>query len=40
MEIDARNGAIVRGGAKHNIPTPLNQALVALLRAVEQNTVK
>lgn len=40
MEIDARNGAIVRGGAKHGIPTPLNQAIVALLRAVEQNTAK
>ncbi len=34
MEIDARNGVIVRTGANHGIPTPLNQAMVALLLAV------
>ena len=33
MEIDARNGVIVRLGAKHGIPTPANQAIVALLTA-------
>jgi len=33
MEIDARNGVIVRLGAEKNIPTPLNQAIVALLTA-------
>jgi len=33
MELDARNGVIVRLGAKHGIPTPLNQALAALLGA-------
>jgi 2-dehydropantoate 2-reductase len=34
MEIDARNGAIVRFGRKHGIPTPLNEMAVALLIAV------
>lgn len=36
MEIDARNGAIVRIGARHGIPTPRNADLVALLEAIEQ----
>ena len=31
MEIDARNGAIVRFGRKHGIPTPCNQMAVTLL---------
>lgn len=31
LEADARNGVIVRRGAKHGIPTPLNQTMVALL---------
>lgn len=35
MEIDARNGVIVRKGEKHGIPTPLNRMVVALLHAVE-----
>lgn len=34
MEIDARNGVIVRKGEKHGIPTPLNRMVVALLQAV------
>ncbi|MGH9598256.1 MAG: ketopantoate reductase C-terminal domain-containing protein, partial [Terracidiphilus sp.] len=34
METDARNGAIVRKGEKHGIPTPLNRMAVALLEAV------
>jgi 2-dehydropantoate 2-reductase len=34
MEIDARNGAIVRKGKKHGIPTPMNRMAVALLQAV------
>lgn len=34
MEVDARNGVIVRKGQKHGIPTPLNQMAVALLEAV------
>lgn len=36
MEIDARNGVIVRFGAKHGIATPLNQAIVALLTALQR----
>lgn len=35
MEIDARNGAIVRLGKKHGIPTPLNEMAVALLTAAQ-----
>jgi 2-dehydropantoate 2-reductase len=34
MEIDARNGVIVRLGRKHGIPTPYNQMAVALLEAM------
>ncbi|WP_457099058.1 2-dehydropantoate 2-reductase [Microbacterium sp. P5_E9] len=34
MEIDARNGAIVRIGRRHGIPTPQNALLVSLLEAV------
>ncbi|HEV2441519.1 MAG TPA: 2-dehydropantoate 2-reductase [Steroidobacteraceae bacterium] len=33
MEIDARNGAIVRKGEKHGIATPLNRMAVTLLAA-------
>jgi 2-dehydropantoate 2-reductase len=33
METDARNGAIVRAGERHGIPTPLNRMAVALLEA-------
>jgi 2-dehydropantoate 2-reductase len=32
MEIDARNGVIVRKGEQHGIPTPLNRMAVALLK--------
>jgi len=35
MEIDARNGAVVRFGRKHGIPTPLNEMAVALLTALQ-----
>ena len=35
MEIDARNGAVVRYGRKHGIPTPLNEMAVALLVAAQ-----
>jgi 2-dehydropantoate 2-reductase len=35
MEIDARNGAIVRFGRRHGLPTPLNEMAVALLQAIE-----
>jgi 2-dehydropantoate 2-reductase len=34
MEIDARNGVIVRMGEKHGINTPLNRMVVALLQAL------
>lgn len=33
MEVDARNGVIVRLGEKHGIPTPYNRMLVTLLAA-------
>lgn len=34
MEVEARNGVIVRLGEKHRIPTPLNRMAVAVLKAV------
>jgi 2-dehydropantoate 2-reductase len=34
MELDARNGVIVRLGRKHGIPTPCNEMAVALLAAM------
>ena len=34
MEWDARNGVIVRKGARHGIPTPVSAALVPLLAAL------
>lgn len=34
MELDARNGVIVRLGRKHGIPTPCNQMAVSLLTAM------
>ncbi len=34
IEIDARNGAIVRKGKTHGIPTPANSMAVALLKAM------
>ncbi|MGA9669670.1 MAG: 2-dehydropantoate 2-reductase [Terracidiphilus sp.] len=34
MEIDARNGVIVRKGKKHGINTPVNRMVVALLQAL------
>jgi len=36
LELDARNGAIVRIGARHQIATPLNSAVCALLSAQER----
>lgn len=33
MEVDARNGVIVRLGEKHGIPTPMNRVLSTLLAA-------
>ena len=40
MEIDARNGVIVRLGEKHGIPTPMNKMLVTLLAASGSPWVK
>ena len=37
MEIDARNGAIVRLGKKYGIPTPFNEMAVALLTAAQDS---
>jgi 2-dehydropantoate 2-reductase len=34
VEIDARNGVIVRLGRKHGIPTPANSMVVALMEAM------
>jgi len=36
MEIDARNGVIVRLGKKHGIAAPMNQLMVTLLEAAQQ----
>jgi 2-dehydropantoate 2-reductase len=36
MEIDARNGVIVRLGRKHGIAAPMNALMVALLEAVQE----
>ena len=35
MEIDARNGVIVRLGRKHGIPAPMNALMVTLLEAAQ-----
>lgn len=36
-EIDFLNGAIVRLGMKHGIPTPINKTLVAAIKGLERN---
>jgi 2-dehydropantoate 2-reductase len=36
-EIDWLNGGIVRFGREHGVPTPLNEAIVALVKGVEQS---
>ena len=35
-EIDFINGAVVRGGARHHIPTPVNATLVACVKGMEK----
>jgi 2-dehydropantoate 2-reductase len=35
MEVDARNGAVVRAGRRHGIPTPLNSMALTLLEALQ-----
>ena len=37
MEVEARNGVIVRLGKQHGIETPMNALMVALLEAVQLN---
>jgi len=34
-EIDFINGSVVRAGARHKVPTPVNQALVAAIKGIE-----
>jgi 2-dehydropantoate 2-reductase len=36
-EIDFINGAIVRLGKKHGIPTPVNKTLTAAVKGLERN---
>ena len=36
-EIDFINGSVVRFGEKHGIPTPVNKALVASIKGIEQH---
>lgn len=36
-EIDFINGAVAARGAKHNIPTPINSTLVAMIKALESH---
>jgi 2-dehydropantoate 2-reductase len=35
-EIDFINGAVVRAGRKHGLPTPVNEALVACIKGIER----
>ena len=36
-EIDYLNGGIVRFGREHGVPTPLNEAIWALVKGVEHS---
>jgi 2-dehydropantoate 2-reductase len=36
-EIDFLNGGIVRFGREYGVPTPLNEAILALMRGVEES---
>jgi 2-dehydropantoate 2-reductase len=38
LEVEALTGAVVAAGARHGIATPLNRALLALLRAINDAT--
>lgn len=40
FEIEALNGAVVRIGERHGIDTPLNRALLALMRAIGEAAAK
>ncbi|MGW1892340.1 ketopantoate reductase family protein [Streptomyces sp. NPDC002004] len=37
LEYDARNGAVVRAGARLGIPTPHNETATALLEAISES---
>ena len=39
-EVDVINGAIVRLGRKHGVPTPVNKTLVAAVKALESHYLK
>jgi 2-dehydropantoate 2-reductase len=39
-EVDFMNGAIVRWGEKTGVPTPLNRALWALIKGLEQSWIE
>jgi 2-dehydropantoate 2-reductase len=39
MEVDARNGAVVRFGRKHGIPTPCNEMAATLLAACDRENI-
>jgi 2-dehydropantoate 2-reductase len=36
-EIDFLNGKIIELGAKHHIPTPVNETVVSFIRFLEEN---
>ena len=36
-EIDYLNGGIVRFGREHGVPTPLNDAILALVKGLERS---
>ena len=36
-EIDALNGGVARFGAEHGVPTPLNEAIAALIKGLEHS---
>jgi 2-dehydropantoate 2-reductase len=38
LEVEALTGAVVAAGARRGISTPLNRALLALLRAINDAT--
>lgn len=40
LEVEALTGAIVAAGERHGIPTPLNRALLTLLRAISDAAVE
>jgi 2-dehydropantoate 2-reductase len=40
LEAEALTGAVVRAGARHGIPTPMNSAMLALLRALSDGMGK